>query len=200
MHYIDPSQLCLAAISFATLPDLLKLPKYIFDLFKENNTTPLAINFKNAICSGGVMIQDLPELNIEQIKTISSPEAIALYRDNQFIRAADILNNPPNTSENENGFAVIWNSIFGYDVLNSWDFSFSLLSGVFGALFNRRIASGEGLEEGSAVGQKLQASDSQNPATIYKNALLRERPQEINKPENAPVDNISDNKGHNIIK
>lgn len=159
---IDSSQLLFTKISFATVHDLLKLPKYIFDLLKDNNTTPLAINLKDAICSGGVMIQDLPELDIEQIKTISSLEAIALYRDNQFIRARDILSNPPNSSKNENYFAVNWNYTFGYYVLNARVSSFSLLSGIFGALFNRRTASGKGLEEGSAVEQKLPASDSEN--------------------------------------
>lgn len=40
---------------------------------------------------GGVRLQELLDLSVDDIQIIASPEALALYKENSFIRARDIL-------------------------------------------------------------------------------------------------------------
>lgn len=84
-------------ICLATWEDLLSLPRRTLILLTRPNSEDdleqknLKEHLQEAILSGGVKLQDLIDLNLDQIKIIASPHAIELYKENQFIRAKDIL-------------------------------------------------------------------------------------------------------------
>ncbi len=96
----SPSIKRLMGICFATWEDIAKVPYNILTLATPVNPTDdpetreLKDGLQTAIWYGGVKFQELAELSMDEIKIITSPEAIALYKKNEFIIAKDILLNP----------------------------------------------------------------------------------------------------------
>lgn len=77
-----------------TPDDLLKTPKHIVDLLSGQlaEASPGLLRRVNiAIFSGGLKVQDMGEMTLDQIAILSSPCAVYLYNSAQFIRSTDLM-------------------------------------------------------------------------------------------------------------
>jgi hypothetical protein len=83
-------------ISFATWQDVLDVPLDILNLLREppmnanSEQKSLALNLQQAILAGGVKIQDLRGLSLDEVGLIAAPEKIALYKETPFLRSSDL--------------------------------------------------------------------------------------------------------------
>lgn len=85
--------------SLATWEDIATTPIENLKLLAPQATDPklmheLKARIYDAFWAGGIKLQDLSKLSLDEIKLVTNSKAIALYEKNLFIRAQDILSNP----------------------------------------------------------------------------------------------------------
>ena len=115
-HYNIPAWVC---YSFMLPEDVSKTPPHIVDLLNnayghKQGLTSFNYRLKAAIYSGGLKVQDMGELSMEQITLLISPCAIYLYNAGLFIRSSDLV---ANTFDIEGGILKLLEKHFHDKVL-----------------------------------------------------------------------------------